>query len=194
MQKLLEFGAKTNVQGWDGRTALMYAARKGGCLALLLDSGADVNVMDDFRRTALVYAVANGKLDNVDKLIKAGADVNAVTKKGFTNIIRAASKGNIEILKTLIEAGADVNNDREDIVPGPLFFAAGTGHVNCVKKLIQAGADLNIQWTRSVTALGMSTVQESWDCMTTLLKAGAEVDTRFLTGQAKILIKGKSIR
>ena len=93
VQKLLQYGTKTNVRGNCGDTALMHAATKEyeETLQALLDNGANPNIINDTGCTALMFCTNN--LNCTTMLIKAGANVNWKDKNGKTALNRAAGFG-----------------------------------------------------------------------------------------------------
>jgi ankyrin repeat protein len=78
---LLNAGADVNAKAKDGRTALIWAARRdwavrdnhAEAVQVLLDAGADVNVRDNDGKTALLHALSSGHIEVVKMLKKAGA-------------------------------------------------------------------------------------------------------------------------
>ena len=70
----MEAGADVNVKGYDGRTALHFAAHGGheAVVKLLVVAGADINVRDCDGRKALLVAVENWHEAVVKLLVEAG--------------------------------------------------------------------------------------------------------------------------
>ena len=187
VQKLIELGANVNIQGGNGQIALNHAAgnEHGNCLEVLLQGGANPDISDHDGYTPLVRAIVHKSLVSVDKLIRAGVNVNYTLRNGTTPLCAAVYTENIDMVKKLIKAGADLNAGQI----APLHFAAEKGNIVCVKELIQAGADVNTRDEdgKGFTPLMMAaTTNFSFDCVSTLLKAGAEVDTTYLTYMASM--------
>ena len=173
------------------KTALLHAIHNHheDCTEILIAFGANVNIPNDYGISALMYASHHGvSLYCVDMLIQAGAEVNIVSNIGKTAMLYSASKTDSS-LKKLIEAGADVNSDKHGIIRTPLMQASNLGNLKAVAELIKAGADLNIP-NKYGFPLVVAARKLFFDCVTTLFKAGADIDTAFLADIAKKLTKG----
>ena len=72
------------IMGFDGRTPLLGAVRKGHkeIAELLIAKGADVNAKTEGGETPLHYAALFGQKEIVELLIAKGADVNALIEGG----------------------------------------------------------------------------------------------------------------
>jgi len=110
---LLNHGADTESEIFDGRTPLMLAAwyAKDGkyeTIKLLLEHGAKVNHKDKDGGTALHRAAMYSDKEVINLLISYGADVNAKEEYQITPLIQAAMLNNIEAAKALVEHGADI--------------------------------------------------------------------------------------
>ena len=62
VQKLLQYGAKPDLQDKDGITAIMYSCFHGhtGAVEVLLNRGADANLKNKAGKTALQLAINSG--------------------------------------------------------------------------------------------------------------------------------------
>ena len=194
VQKLIELGANVNIQGEYGRTALMRAFRvvngSGKFIEALLEGGANPDIMDHDGMTALARAIKREDLDSMDKLISAGASPSIGLSPSHVS--------DVAVLRKLLEAGVDVN------------FMCNISSTDCnrsidvLKELIRAGADLSSADEKGNTLLiraaeiraliGESeylpaeyrhlALQERLNrvskLVSTLIKAGAEVDTTYL--------------
>jgi len=67
----------------------------------------DVNHRDLDGSTPLQWAVYDGKVTEVQRLLKAGANVSLANNYGASPMSLAAEVGNAEILKLLLDAGAN---------------------------------------------------------------------------------------
>ena len=189
VEKLVKFGVNANRRGRHGETALLIAviSQFDDCVETLINFGVNVNIPDDSGITALMYA--SNDLRQTNNLIQSGAVVNTATKGGFTALNFSITDGNVECLKRLVEAGADVNCDKDEIIIKPLIEAASEGQVKCLEELIKAGVDLNIGSEFNELALSVATGKSFFNCVSTLLKAGAEVDLDFLARIARELLE-----
>ena len=176
VRKLLEFDPNLDIQGEDGDTALMHAARnlKEDCLVALIESGANLNIQND--------------IEGFTRIMETGFDIFLGGAKGTTALIYATRYANLDHVKKLIEAGADVNNDDRNQGNSPLIAAVSIDTTDFIEELIKAGADLNIPNYDGSTALMLCSSYPSDSCFTTLMKAGAEVDTAYLANKARKLL------
>ena len=75
LELLISADADLNLQDQDGKTALMWVARRGQHkhFEILLRAGIDVNIRDKSGRTALLEAVGAGHHECVKLLLAAGS-------------------------------------------------------------------------------------------------------------------------
>merc|ERR1740129_2355777 len=98
----------------DGRTPLMFAAKKGNphIVKNLLDIGADINLQSTSDgETALFFAVSNEKEATVDLLLKEKADPNISNNEMKTPLMEAMSgyDPSTSLVKKLLLYGANVD-------------------------------------------------------------------------------------
>ncbi len=110
---LLNHGADTELEIFNGETPLMVAARYARhgqyeTLKTLLEHGAKVNHKDKHGRAALHKAAMYSGKEVMNLLISYGADVNARDEHQSTPLHQAAMLNNIEAAKALVEHGADI--------------------------------------------------------------------------------------
>ena len=195
VQKLIELGANVNIQGEYGRTALMRAFHvvngSGKFIEALLEGGANPDIMDNDGMTALGWAIEREDLDSMDKLISAGATPSIGLSPSHVS--------DVAILRKLLEAGVDVNF---------MFNISSTDcnrSIDVLKELIRAGADLSSADEKGNTLLMRAAQTRALfgeaeyfypaeyrhlalqkrlnrvsTLVSTLIKAGAEVDTTYL--------------
>jgi uncharacterized protein len=154
---LLAKGARPNVPGPDGTTAIMWAASNDDLdlVRALIKAGADVKLTNRFGTTALTEAAIVGSAPIIDALLKAGADPNTRNPEGETPLMAVARSGKVEAARRLLEAGADINAKETWGGQSALMWAAAQGQAEMVKLLASKGADLNArgvirQWERKV--------------------------------------------
>nr|CDJ80356.1 Ankyrin and K Homology domain containing protein [Haemonchus contortus] len=98
-------GADLNFD-YDGRTALMKAAKNGfvEIVEFLVSKGADVNYRSsNGDATALSLACSAGHKDIVKLLLKCGADPNIELKDGVTCVMEAARNGFVNIVEMMLD-------------------------------------------------------------------------------------------
>ncbi|MBQ7593986.1 MAG: ankyrin repeat domain-containing protein [Synergistaceae bacterium] len=132
MQFILNAGADVNIQDNEGKTALMYAAKKKlpGRVRILLDAGAKADLTDKHGREAIdfiawTFVDDHEKNEIIRMLLEAGADdksgrykVNVFSKKPQTqkvskdyDLSALAEKGTARQIQEAINAGCKFNKN-----------------------------------------------------------------------------------
>ncbi|KAK9035430.1 hypothetical protein V6N11_077470 [Hibiscus sabdariffa] len=158
----------------NGINALHVAALGGQTHVLKYLVGElklDVNVKDDEGKTPLIWATAHKHFPSAVYLIDSGANLNAMNNQGCT-VLHFAATGPKKLLKVLISRGADV--DAKPAAVTPLQFAVRDGKSDCVKVLLENNANLNTNSDDDICLLMLAIAQGSMECLTLLLKAGAD--------------------
>ena len=173
MRLLMNAEADVNTMS-DGKTPFLIAMEGDHleAMRLLASAGADVNVEDYYGRPVLKIAAQMGNHQCIELLLQFGADINKQDTGGFTPLIYAAFYGNWECTQTLLNAGADVNICTYQETTA-LMEACD---VRSVDLLLQAGADVNKDDTEGRTALVYAVMDGHWECVKSLLDAGANID------------------
>jgi len=98
-----------NRRGFNGETALMFAARKGKTeyVVELIDRGASLDLTNNDGNTAVWLACYGNDPHTLKALIEAGADINIQNDNGATALIYASSAGRELMVATLLAAGAN---------------------------------------------------------------------------------------
>ncbi len=128
-------------------------------------SGQKLGKQKTFCQTILMGAAIEGNLECVQFLIKAGADVNHTGTDMNTALAFAAYVSALDCLKLITEAGADVNNANKFGVT-PLMCAA------CPRQT---------QENRGMETERPTDLKNAAECVSQLLKAGADVKTMLTT-------------
>ena len=156
MDLLIEKGANVNQKNRSGHPLLFDIAGGGNSAVLeyFLKKGGKVDISD--RGGQLIHRAAfQGRLQNVQVLLRYGATVNTAGNAGSTPLHSAAIRGDLPAMKVgefLIEKGARINAV-DSLGRTPLVMASMNGRTDFVKMLIGKGADLNIRTKNGVTAL-----------------------------------------
>ena len=163
VQALLAGGAKTELAGRNGITALMFAARHGHlpCLRLLLDAEANASARDEVGNTPLMVAVMLKDVDCVRALLPASnvSDVNRIGHNALHVAVNTDSELCFEPLLLACDVnartgvGVDARSGQASLSFSmtALHFACQYGQAQMCKALLSRGADRMArnsgQWT-----------------------------------------------
>lgn len=165
--RLLAAGANPNIQGINGNTALLEAARivhtGDKIIKLLLKAGANLNMYDDFsKKTPLMWAALYEHVQAVELLLDAGANLHAQDKFGNTALMDASqnSKDNEKIVQLLLAKGANPNVQNKNKMTA-LMEASVRGNGKIASVLLAAGADPKLKdiWERTAYAIAIQNNQ-----------------------------------
>jgi ankyrin repeat protein len=109
---LLLAGAQVNArEGWNGQTALHWAAAEGhgAVVEALIAGGADIRHPSNARTTPFMFAVRKGDMRSVQAFLDAGANVNEKRTDFATPLLVAIINGHEDLVDLLLEKGADPN-------------------------------------------------------------------------------------
>jgi ankyrin repeat protein len=128
--------------------------------------------------TPLAQAAAEGRSDEVRRLLEEGAQVDERDRTGFTALTWAARHGEIEAVRLLLAAGANPDL-RDGYVNGwsPLMHALHKGRTAVVVALLAAGADPNLAGNGGFTPLLMAAGYGNAEAVAALLEAKADPRT-----------------
>ena len=168
-----------NVSNYEGRTALMVAARmnKSLCAQQLLNWGADVNLYDGGGNTALDFAAMASPYKCSKVLLQAGALVER-KKEPYPPLTWLVEKGPPPIeacLELLIEYGANVNL-QDDNGMLPLTWAAAYRNAEVLDILVRAGAYTEAVTRNRASPLLWAIMNSNPSNVTVLLQSGAKHD------------------
>lgn len=115
---LLQRGAKVAYRDYEGRTALVWAARSApfgkelvGVFQMMVAQGADVNACDaEYGATVLHWAVLGGRRETVRWLLDNGAGGEVLDLRKESALDWAVKSGNAEMVKVFTERkGSEVS-------------------------------------------------------------------------------------
>jgi ankyrin repeat protein len=179
VQLLVAAGADINAADSDDRTAVMHAAGKPCCAAVLdafLRAGADPCVRSSLCGSTALHVAALIGLPASCELLLASADslLEARDASGWTALTQAAAAGKVANVKVLIRLGANVNTV-DDHGTTPLIAATQCKKVDAAVCLLEAGADVNAAAAGGLTALIAAARANSIALVQLLLNHGADV-------------------
>lgn len=105
MKWLLKKGAKVNLEGAEGNTALFYALETDSfaVLKMLIDSGAEINQLNDHKRSLLQEATITCNEKLIDFLFSTCTNVNNQDIYGNNLIFDAIANGSRDIIKKVAD-------------------------------------------------------------------------------------------
>ena len=195
---------------------MLWAAHQGNLPAVkaLLQAGEDVDEIGNHYKdldacsgplqhvpdkTALQLAAASGHSKVVGFLIDEGANLHL--KGGSekrTALVCACYHERVECVRLLVEAGSNVDARDEKNMVTPLIICSDTSSAfPIVKLLLEHGADVNCasfqtDYISGNTALHRASYSGMEQTVTALLKAGAHVDAKSLTGKTALCYAASS--
>lgn len=174
---LIDKGAKLDIQGRDGQTALMLSISNTEIAKILIDKGAKLDVQTRGGETALMMAA--GKYTDVVKLLlDKGANIllRQSTYKVSPNALDYAAKaGNIEAAK-LILAKAVSLGVKNEVIYSALHWAVIANQVNMAKYLLDEGA--NVEGNDDLGGFTPLMETSLFDMVQLLVKRGANVNAK----------------
>ena len=192
---LLEAGAKVNLKGYGGKTALLWAMDPFGiqypdphssvkAVKALLDGGADVNLKEDDGTTPLLFAVDMGicqwRLEVIELLLNKKAVIDHKNSKGNYALKSAVFMCDIAVARLLLEEGA--KTDMKDGEGKSLLmdvrdhiFETSTA-VEMTKLLLDNGAPIGIWDNEGKDALlyAVTSQPKDYGVIELLLEGGAD--------------------
>ncbi|XP_068670409.1 ankyrin-1-like isoform X1 [Montipora foliosa] len=197
---LLEHGADSNIQDYEGNAPLLSSVREGFFnisqlivygefytklrsearealphVAVKRDNKTDPNIQDYCGETPLHKAVTRDNVPLVKLLLENKADANIEDHWGETPLHKAVKWKNVPLTKLLLENKADTNIqnwERET----PLHKVVMKGDVPLVKLLLENRADVNIQDQWGKTPLYKAVTHEDVPLVKLLLENKADAN------------------
>lgn len=195
-QLLIDEGAKVDLRGPKGRTALMFTYSSDrheswilGVAKLLIERGAQVNLSDDDSNTALLNAGLGGQSKMTALLLERGAKIEMRNNHGYSALSNASEKGHYETAKLLLENGAKVDGGS---VFTPLMVACRNGCLEVVTLLLDRGAMVDLQDGNGLTPLMYATGKKgNLEIAKVLLEKGAKISLQNNTGKSALMFASK---
>lgn len=113
--------------------------------------------VDEYGRTSLHYAAADGKVEEVIRLLSGGANPNAQDDNGWTALHFAAQAVSPRATEALLAAGAQTelkDSSGNTALSTAVFASRGNGSV--IELLRRAGADPHAANSSGVTPLSLA--------------------------------------
>ena len=170
-------GIDVNKTGWDGKSALLWAAERGHGQVVEFfveqeKERVDMNVQDSNGYTALMWSADNGHVGCVSALLQhPDLDVNILDTDGHSALTWACDQGHTEIVKLLL----GVQSLKVDVVDSegysPIICAASRGFHQVVSLLLyDERTNVNIKDGEGNTALHAAVENGHKDVVLALLE------------------------
>ena len=156
---LIEQDVDVNRSDKYGRTAVLYAARKGNLdvLKLLHHKKADIHqVSSDGINSIMAAILGSCECDTVRWLIEQQVDINFCDKYGLTSAHYAARKGNLAVLKLLHINGANIHQGRRDNFDTIMAVILASCNHDIATWLIEQGVNIDKSSSGVITAIHMA--------------------------------------
>jgi ankyrin repeat protein len=126
--------------------------------------------------TALIQGAYDGKLAQIQVLVKKGVSVDAADANGRTALMWAALKGHTPIIQFLHGKGARLDARDKD-GQTPLIYAARGSSPSTVEFLLKNGAEVNVQSTKhGISPLMTAAATGNLEVARLLLQYGADAE------------------
>ena len=187
---LLEAGAKKDVGGNSGRTALTRASSGGhvDIVRLPLEAGANKEVADNNGCTALIRASIDGHVVFVRFLLEAGANRDVADDSAHSfdeSIYRRTCR------YRSLAARHSANQDRACHAGlTALMRAGGAGHVAIVRILLEARSNQDLTDGGRCTSLMFAADDGYAEIVSLLLDAGANRNRADIYGSTALMTRG----
>lgn len=174
----------------------LHAAAAKGDVADIekrVKAGEPIDARDASHRTPLHVAAYAKKYDAMRALMRLGADANALEFQKYDIVTITSVANDVEGLKVSLAGGGKATNVTSPYDGTALIAAAHLGHAEIVRTLIAAGAPLdhinNLHWTALIESIVLGDGGKNHlDCLTALVKAGANVNIADRGGQTPLTL------
>jgi ankyrin repeat protein/uncharacterized membrane protein YgcG len=127
--------------------------------------------------TKLHFAAADGRTEEVRRILDHSKEVDVRNAKGRTPLYEASKRGRLDVVKLLIERGATINTKESDFSFTPLHVASERKHADIVRYLIGKGAvvDVRNKWEQTpLWQAAWQTWHQDSEVVEILLQNGAD--------------------
>lgn len=193
LQKILQLGARIDLQNKTGDTAIHIACKHGNHKSVKCLLNQDISCKDlqnNHGITPLLKALFHIQpafrtryIETIKLLINADCDVNLAPNSGITPLHVAAEKWYPGITQLLVKAGGNVNARSSNGMSPLLTAICGKGNAlnkminqDVVKVLVESGADPNVTMPSGRSPLHMAVSKSDDIIVQHLLKAGADAN------------------
>ncbi|XP_048249108.1 serine/threonine-protein phosphatase 6 regulatory ankyrin repeat subunit B-like [Haliotis rufescens] len=162
-----------NIQGHNGWTPVMHAARAGqkNVFDLLVSHEADLKLTDDYKDNVLHAACQGGSTAIVEKLLSM-FDVNVKGKNGRTPVMHAVVAGQKNVFNMLVSERADLKR-LDDSGNNLLHLACQAGN-QCIIKYLLTRYDINSHGENGWTPIMMAALSGKKDVFDLIATKGGD--------------------
>ncbi|MGM0599240.1 MAG: ankyrin repeat domain-containing protein [Candidatus Rifleibacteriota bacterium] len=174
----------------QGNTPLLLAVKlkKPQIVSLLLKNGASTGSTDIELHSPLHEATQNNDLTMLNTLLKANPVINSKNRSGQTAIHVAAKNCYPEAFSLLLRHNADINltDSAGNSVLHLVCTGTETARVSICKKILELNPQINSRNFSDYTPLHIAAINGSKELITTLVRAGADIDSRLPNGNTAL--------
>ncbi|XP_071099013.1 serine/threonine-protein phosphatase 6 regulatory ankyrin repeat subunit B-like [Haliotis cracherodii] len=165
-----------NLQGQNGWTPIMYAARAGekNVFDLLVSHKADLKLTDDYNENVLHAACQGGSTAIVEQLLSM-FDVNVKGQNGHTPVMHAAMAGQKNVFNILVSQKVDLK--RLDDSGNNLLHLACQGGNECIIEYLLPLFDINSPGKKGWTPIMMAALSGNKNAYNLLASKGANLSS-----------------
>ncbi|NGX31623.1 MAG: Phosphocholine transferase AnkX [Chlamydiae bacterium] len=190
LSKLLNLGAKSDIQDFEGKTPLHYAIiyQNEKIASHLINASKSILHQPDLQgKTPLHYAVQLQRTKLISILLKAKAKTHTADIFGKTPLHYAFKQFDLTLFKELLKQSKKALNHKDKLGRSPIFYAVDENNKHAIELLIKAKVNLNLQDNEKNTPLNHAVKFKKFEAMQLLITKKAQVELKDSHGRTPFL-------